>query len=126
MTGGGNCQESYYFENSREMYSCDLQAGHAGQHRNHLMMIYWPNRLHPTVEDEELSAQVNHPSHYGGENDPFEHVKVAEAKNWGYHIGSATKYIWRHGSKPGEDAEKDLRKAIWWIERYIEHIKGNA
>lgn len=33
------------------------------------------------------------------------------------------KYLFRAGSKPGQDEMQDLQKAIWWIEREIAAIK---
>jgi len=68
---------------------------------------------------------VNHPNHYGGADDPFEHIKVCEAKGWGYHLGNATKYIWRMGSKPGTSEIKDLKKAIWYLTRLLEILERN-
>lgn len=35
--------------------------------------------------------------------------------------GSAIKYIQRAGHKPGEPEEKDIRKAISWLELYLEN-----
>ncbi len=73
----------------------------------------------PRQEDEA----VDHPVHYGGAEDPFEHIKVAEAKGWGYHIGNCTKYLWRAGIKtPG--LLQDLKKAKWYLDRYIAKIEA--
>lgn len=41
--------------------------------------------------------KVDHPAHYGGADNPHEHIKVAEALGWGYCVGNATKYLWRLG-----------------------------
>ena len=38
---------------------------------------------------------VNHPSHYGGENNQYEAIKVIEAWNLGFHLGNVVKYISR-------------------------------
>ena len=65
---------------------------------------------------------INHPKHYMG-GTPYEHVAVAEAMDWGYAIGSATKYLWRLGRKPGADQLEDLRKAAWWLNHEIERIE---
>jgi hypothetical protein len=61
---------------------------------------------------------VNHPDHYtsGG----LEVIDVIEKKGLGYHLGNAVKYILRAGIKNPGKLEEDLRKAIWYIERYIE------
>lgn len=59
---------------------------------------------------------VNSPAHYtaGG----IETIDFIEAKELGYHLGNAVKYISRAGRK-GE-AATDIRKAIWYLERYLE------
>jgi len=66
---------------------------------------------------------VDHPLHYGGGDDPFEHVKVAEAKGWGYHIGNCTKYLWRMGLKVGANDLEDLKKARWYLDRFIQLLE---
>lgn len=58
---------------------------------------------------------VDHPSHYGGKDNPYEHIKVAEAWGLGYHLGNATKYLSRAGKKGA--AKEDLKKALWYIVR---------
>lgn len=74
----------------------------------------------------KMKETVDHPSHYGGENDPHEHIKVAEAKGWGYHIGNATKYLWRMGSKPNTSMIEDLKKAIWYLQRYLQLLEDGS
>ena len=39
-----------------------------------------------------------------------------------YHLGNALKYIARAGRKDPAKTEEDLRKAIWYINRYIEFL----
>lgn len=34
---------------------------------------------------------VNHPQHYGGEDNPFEPIKIIEGLNLDFHIGNALK-----------------------------------
>lgn len=60
---------------------------------------------------------VNHPPHYkaGG----VETIDFIEAKDLGYHLGNAVKYISRAGIKTSDPTE-DLKKAVWYINRYIE------
>jgi hypothetical protein len=60
---------------------------------------------------------VNHPSHYGGENNPYEAIKIIEAHNLGFHLGNAVKYILRAGKKG--DASEDIKKAIWYLQREL-------
>lgn len=62
------------------------------------------------------------PSHYGGEENPYEPIKVIEHYNLGFHLGNAIKYILRAGKK-GSYLE-DLKKAKWYLEREIDRIKN--
>lgn len=64
-----------------------------------------------------MSEKVNHPSHYGGDV-PFEAIKLIEDWGFGYGftMGSAIKYGVRAGSKDGEPEDRDLGKAIWYLE----------
>jgi hypothetical protein len=69
-------------------------------------------------EGEQTSPDpVNHPSHYGGENNPYEAIKIIEAHNLGFHLGNSVKYILRAGKKG--DAAEDIKKAIWYLEREL-------
>lgn len=63
------------------------------------------------------TERVNHPSHYGGEEDPYEAIKVIEAWGLGFNLGNTLKYISRAGKK-GSLIE-DLKKASWYLEREI-------
>lgn len=64
---------------------------------------------------------VNRPSHYtdGG----IETIDFIEAKKLPYHLGNAVKYISRAGKKDKSKTVEDLRKAIWYIERYIKQLE---
>ena len=45
------------------------------------------------------NEMVNHPNHYGGEDNPYEAIKVIEAWDLGFHLGNTVKYISRAGKK---------------------------
>jgi len=64
--------------------------------------------------------QVDHPTHYGGKDDPYEACKVIEAWGLGWHLGDVLKYIRRAGHKESQAALLDLRKAAWYLSRKIE------
>jgi hypothetical protein len=67
--------------------------------------------------------QVNHPSHYGGENNPYEAIKVIDSWDLGFSLGNTVKYISRAGKK-GKDKElEDLRKALWYLQHHIETLE---
>ena len=71
--------------------------------------------------------RVDHPSHYGGKDNPYEAIKVIEAWGLNFCLGNAVKYISRAGKKdkPGASAREagleDLRKAAWYLNRAIEN-----
>lgn len=70
---------------------------------------------------------VNHPSHYGGEANPYEAIKVIEAWQLGFCTGNAVKYIARAGKKDVSKEIEDLEKAAWYLQRRIVQLKsGNA
>ena len=60
-------------------------------------------------------SEIDHPAHYGGEDDPYEAIKVIDAWGLGFCLGNALKYIRRAGLKEGESRRKDLEKALWYI-----------
>ena len=64
---------------------------------------------------------VNHPAHYTDGN--IEVIDFIEDKNLPYHLGNAVKYISRAGEKDPEKTAEDLRKAVWYLDRYIEKLK---
>jgi len=63
---------------------------------------------------------INHPSHYGGDDNPYEAIKVIEAWRVGFHLGTVLKYLSRAGRKTGETRISDLQKAQWYLGRAIE------
>lgn len=71
-----------------------------------------------------MSEMVNHPNHYGGEENPYEVIKVIEATDMDFHLGNAYKYIARAGKKETDKEIQDLKKAIWYIERKIQLIEN--
>jgi hypothetical protein len=71
----------------------------------------------------ENKEQVNHPSHYGGAENTYEAIKVIDAWNLGFCLGNAVKYISRAGKKNKEKELEDLKKALWYLEHYIETLE---
>ena len=65
-----------------------------------------------------MKEAVNHPDHYGGEENTYEAIKVIEAWDLGFHLGNVVKYISRAGKKTKNTSE-DLKKAKWYLERYL-------
>lgn len=71
-----------------------------------------------------MSDPVNHPAHYGGEDDPYEAIKVIEAWGLGFNLGNTVKYICRALRKRA--TVEDLEKARWYLDREIAHLKSPA
>ena len=69
-----------------------------------------------------MSDMVNNSPHYtdGG----IETIDFIEAKKLPYHLGNAVKYISRAGKKEPEKTAEDLKKAVWYINRYISKLEG--
>lgn len=74
----------------------------------------------------DKKEQVNHPSHYGGGENPYEVVKVCEA--WGLdmdaYLFNVIKYVARAGKKNKEKEIEDLSKALWYLERKINNLQN--
>lgn len=83
-----------------------------------------------TPLNDEINSQkidhsnVNHPAHYGGEDNPYEVIKIIDAYGWGWSfcLGNALKYIMRAGKKT-PDATEDLQKALWYIQHALKQIQ---
>ena len=73
-------------------------------------------------EQNKKKEMVNHPTHYGGEDNLYEAIKVIEAWDLGFNLGNAIKYISRAGKKL--DILEDLEKASWYINREINKLKN--
>jgi hypothetical protein len=70
-----------------------------------------------------MTDNVNHPGHYGGEDNPYETIKVIESMGLGYAfcVGNALKYLMRAGKKG--DAAEDLQKASWYAARAASNVE---
>ena len=68
---------------------------------------------------------VNHPNHYGGEDNPYEVIKVCEA--WGLdldaYLFNVVKYIARAGIKDPAKELEDLKKASFYLDRKIKNLE---
>ena len=68
---------------------------------------------------------VNHPAHYGGEDNPYEVIKIIE--HYGLdkdaYLFNVVKYILRADKKGSY--KDDLKKALWYLNRKIEMEEKN-
>ena len=75
----------------------------------------------PEVKTIELPKQedvINHPSHYT--RGKIEVIDFIEDQQLPYHLGNVIKYIARAGHKG--DKLEDLKKARWYLDRYINGV----
>ena len=74
--------------------------------------------------NDQANDPVNHPSHYcQGGIECIEALKAATTDLVGIEAvctANAIKYLWRHKHKNGVE---DLKKAIFYIERLIQHYE---
>lgn len=72
--------------------------------------------------DKEM---VNHPSHYGGEDNVYEVIKVCEA--WELdkdaYLFNVVKYVARAGKKDKNKELEDLKKALFYLERKVQNLQ---
>ena len=79
-------------------------------------------RLDGVLAENNLTENdpVNHPSHY---TDGIEVIDYIESKHFPYHLGNAIKYISRAGKKNPAETVTDLKKAVWYLNRYIDLLE---
>jgi hypothetical protein len=70
------------------------------------------------------NEMVNHPAHYGGEDNVYEVIKVIEVWELDFHLGNTVKYISRAGKKGSDKELQDLKKALWYLQRKIDNIEN--
>ena len=79
-----------------------------------------------TIEEQEVKTielpknedVINHPSHYT--RGKIEVIDFIEDQQLPYHLGNVIKYIARAGYKG--DKLEDLKKARWYLDRYINEV----
>jgi predicted nucleic acid-binding Zn-ribbon protein len=80
-------------------------------------------------EDNKEHDAVNHPKHYTSHASGIECIEIT--RHYNFDIGNSIKYLWRAGLKKEQglsDVEKeieDCKKAIWYINDHIKHLKNS-
>ena len=64
---------------------------------------------------------VNRPSHYT--DGKIEVIDFIEDKKLGFCLGNAIKYIARAGKKDTDKEAQDIKKAIWYLNRYLKELE---
>lgn len=72
----------------------------------------------PVQQDQD--REIESPAHYT-EGRTIQPIEVLEDWDLNYHLASALKYIARAGRK--HDEVKDLKKAVWFLERRIKLLE---
>lgn len=84
--------------------------------------IFSDDSIEKKVSDDEesISNNVNHPSHYSGKIECIEAMEAAFGKESvkNFCRCNAFKYLWRAGKK--DNVKQDLEKAVWYINKEIE------
>jgi Protein of unknwon function (DUF3310) len=93
------------------------RVGHAFTGSEFFCFFFLSHPSSPSPPPPPPPPPVNHPAHYGGEDDPYEAIKVIEAWGLGFNLGNCTKYVARAGKKGGR--LEDLKKAAWYLNREI-------
>ena len=114
---------SKYCDNCENKGSVNFDCGICTVVENCGQEISIPSHYVP--KDKEM---VNHPFHYGGADNPYEAIKVIEAWESDFNIGTTLRYLCRCGKKTiGGSAEEmrleDLKKARWYLDREIQNIE---
>lgn len=71
-------------------------------------------------------GQWDRPEHYGGEENPFEPIKIIEYYGLNFSLGSVIKYVLRAGRKINESDLSDLKKAYTYIGFEIRRRENEA
>ena len=76
----------------------------------------------------QSNEMVNHPNHYGGEDNTYEVIKVCEA--WELdkdaYLFNVVKYVARAGKKDTDKELQDMKKALWYLTRKIERLESGS
>jgi len=77
----------------------------------------------PSNVCEKCEDVIKFPKHYNATE--IQPIDVIEKWNLGFHLGNVVKYISRAGIKDPNKKIEDLKKANWYLSRYIESLEKN-
>ena len=141
---GPNIKECYLLDKSEGEIRYMTESGGVGVYTgynfdllfNMIVDSYQDCGKEDKKSEVQISSKemVNHPSHYGGANNPYEAIKVIEAWHLteDFNVGTAVRYLCRAGSKVlGDNTSdsarvEDLRKAVWYLQRRISELDPNC
>ena len=79
------------------------------------------SRVAGAVIAPKANDEINHPSHYTAGS--IEVIDFLDAWDFPFHLANAIKYICRAGRKDKNALVTDLKKAVWYINRYIDYVE---
>lgn len=80
------------------------------------------------ISKRKKKETVNHPSHYGGKDNPYEAIKVLEARMTREEIIGylkATVYTYNDRAKHKGNELEDYKKAQWFQNRLVKFMEKN-
>ncbi len=87
-------------------------------------VIYHPKPFTQIIpQPMKQHDEINNPAHYT-QGTKIEPINVIEDWQLGFHLGNTVKYIRRAGHK--ESQLKDLKKARWYLDRFISTLESSA
>ena len=84
---------------------------------------YCENLFTPAGRESE---EVNHPTHYAGKFECFDAMLETMGRDYvrAFCLCNAFKYLWRC-KKKRDTHEDDVKKAVWFLQKYLE-LEGKA
>jgi len=79
--------------------------------------IYQPIETVDKPAAKHTDNSIDHPDYYN--TGKIEVIDFVEDQKLGFYLGNAVKYICRAGKKDPHKTVEDLKKAVWYINRYI-------
>lgn len=73
-------------------------------------------------KSSNVSSTLSRPAHYGGENNPFEAIKIIHHYNLNFNLGNIIKYTLRCGKK--DEAIKELEKIKQYADFEIQRLNN--
>lgn len=86
-------------------------------------IVAYLDNIRKKIEPEMETDNINHPPHYA--DGKIEVIDFIEDKKLPFHLGNVIKYISRAGKKNPDTELEDLKKAQWYLSRYIELKEEN-
>ncbi len=86
----------------------------------------WGQRMNAAASDTivgDVDQQAVNPEHYRS-NSKLQAIDIINDFKLNFHQGTAVKYIIRAGRKT-KDAKVDIKKAIWYLQDYLEQLQEN-